>query len=68
MREKSLVIGLGLAVILIGILIEIVLRYQYWSNKPPFSTGPILVATVGLMYIVPLGLVILAYGVIQNKT
>ena len=67
MRKRSSLVVLGLSVILIGVLVEIIMRYRYWS-RPGISTGPILVATAGLTYLVPLGIVLLAYGIRQNET
>jgi hypothetical protein len=67
MRGSNL-IGVGFFVILIGLIVEIALRYQYWSNLQPLQPGPpILVATVGLACLVPLGFVILIFGSIKTK-
>jgi len=67
MRGSNL-IGVGFFVILIGLIVEIALRYQYWSSVQPLQPGPpILVATVGLTCIVPLGLVFLIFGAIKIK-
>lgn len=64
----NILIGVGFFLIVIGSIIEIVLRHQFWSNIQPLQPGPpILVATIGLMYIVPLGIVFLIFGAIKIK-
>jgi len=64
----GILIGVGLFLILIGSIVEIILRYQYWNNMQPLQPGPpILVATIGLMYIVPLGIVFLIFGAVKIK-
>jgi len=64
----GILIGVGLFLILIGSIIEFILRYQYWSNMQPLQPGPpILVATIGLTFIVPLGTIFMIFGAIMIK-
>ncbi len=66
MSYKHLLLGIGLTVIMIGLVIEDFLRYQFWINKPPLSPGPVLIATAGLTVFVPIGIVILIIGAVQK--
>ncbi|MFX1483005.1 MAG: hypothetical protein ACFFCP_07435 [Promethearchaeota archaeon] len=53
---------MGIIIMVIGILLDVYWTEQYWANKPPYSTGPILVGTAGLFLILPVGLLILISG------
>ena len=66
MSYRHPLIGTGIAIIAIGLVIEALLRYQLWINKPPLSPGPTLIATVGLTVFVPMGIIILIIGALQK--
>nr|KXH75479.1 MAG: hypothetical protein AM325_11095 [Candidatus Thorarchaeota archaeon SMTZ1-45] len=67
LRTYSKEIGLiliGMIIAIMGILLDAYWTEQFYANKPPFSTGPILIGTAGLFFIFPVGLLILIYGVL----
>jgi hypothetical protein len=55
---------IGMTIAIMGFLLDAYWTEQYWANKPPFSSGPILVGTIGLFFIFPVGLLILTSGVL----
>jgi hypothetical protein len=53
-----------MTIAILGVLLDVYLTEQWWANKPPYSTGPVLVGTLGLFFIFPIGVLISIFGVV----
>ncbi|MFX1607246.1 MAG: hypothetical protein ACFFDD_15275 [Promethearchaeota archaeon] len=55
---------IGMIIAISGLVLDAYWTQQFWANKPPYSTGPILVGTAGLFVMFPSGVLISLSGVV----
>ncbi|MFQ5831307.1 MAG: hypothetical protein ACE5H4_01215 [Candidatus Thorarchaeota archaeon] len=64
-RSKGIrLVLIGITIAIFGVLLDAYLMERYWANRPPYSTGPILLGTAGLLFLFPLGVIIAVSGLV----